>query len=1001
MKRTSWKNSLLERGKKDPNWWIKTVLGEELWSKQREIAQAVADNKRVAVPASFGVGKCYDKQTLILTESRGFQYFKDLLRTDKVATLVEGKMEFVIPDEYYEGFFEGDMIGVDNKQLNFLVTPNHRCYVRSDSKKVWEIKDACDIYGTNNHSFSRDVFWEGVDTKPEYTLDHYRFFGFWCADGSVDHNSRAIRIGQKNKLGYVKDLIGKIYSDKKVGEYEYDYTEGRKILCIFGSDITHQFSEDFGRLKSDGVLPSWLKNTTKDKLKAFLEGFFQADGWDWDVPGKTPVVSLYHEKLAKDLYEIAIKAGYIANLRYFDRGIRESAGYNQGMEVKGWSLSLSPTMGRLPRVKKNHWRKVPYKDKIYCVKVPSGIILTMRNGLAHWSGNTFLAARLALWWLYTHKPAKVITTAPCFDEQTEILTDSGWKLFKNLDGTEKVASRVEGKLEFVYPSEYFDYLVEGELVGYKSRDIDFLITPHHKCLVCPPGKDDFELHKAEDFYGENGWIFNKEIFCEGPETEFSLKEDSSKYPVSEDKHWYKKEYQGHVYCVTVPSGVVLVKRGGLYHWSGNTGRQVKDLLWSELRGAHAGSKFPLGGSPLNLSLTLAPDQFAVGFSTDDANMDMFTGYHSPNMMVIFDQAGGINPSVWKAAEGLMTSENCRWFVISNTAISDCIFADICLPDREHSHGDWKIVPIAAIDSPNIVAGKNIYPGIISVEWLEEKKRQWDVEDPLYKIFVLAQFVSDSQMTLIPYHFVQDALKKEGVVDADAVDIGLDVARSGIDNTVWFARSGSKALQIKRATGNDTMKTVSETIDFKNSIEAKYGIPVRFIKVDTIGVGSGVYDRLLELGEPVVAVNNAEGAIDSERYSNCRAEMAWSLRSRFEKGGVGLQFLSVESSDLLELLRVDITHTKYRITQNGRIILWSKDEIKKDLGRSPDYWDAMVMAFEDPKGGVPTIEFVPGSGSNVLTVSYITKNYWDELFGKSVPYEANMVEIEINTERSTF
>ena len=418
-----------------------------------------------------------------------------------------------------------------------------------------------------------------------------------------------------------------------------------------------------------------------------------------------------------------------------------------------------------------------------------------------------------------------------------------------------------------------------------------------------------------------------------------------------------------------------------------TGRQVKDLLWSELRTAHANAKFPLGGTALTLSLTLAPDQFAVGFSTDDTNMDMFTGYHSPNMLVIFDQAGGLAPNVWKATEGLMTSKNCRWLAISNTAISDCIFADICLPDRSHSHGEWKIIPIDAENSPNIKAGANIYPGIISVEWLEEKKRIWDADDPLYKIFVKAEFVPNSQMNLIGSAHLQKCYQEEGFLDKEeGIDIGLDVARSGVDSTVWVARSGSRALEIRRVTGNDTMRTVQETIDFKLLLEEKYGLPIRFIKVDVIGVGAGVYDRLLELDMPVLAVNNAESAIEGERFANTRAEMGWALRQRFERGDIGLAIIKKEFSDLFNLFRVDISATKYKITQNGRIILWAKEELKKEIGRSPDYYDAMVMAFEDPKGGVPSIEFVSSENKSIIYTKPTTEEEWKKLRGQVVDME---------------
>lgn len=43
----------------DPATWAWDILGERMWSKQREIAEAVRSNRRVAVAAGHGVGKSY------------------------------------------------------------------------------------------------------------------------------------------------------------------------------------------------------------------------------------------------------------------------------------------------------------------------------------------------------------------------------------------------------------------------------------------------------------------------------------------------------------------------------------------------------------------------------------------------------------------------------------------------------------------------------------------------------------------------------------------------------------------------------------------------------------------------------------------------------------------------------------------------------------------------------------------------------------------------------
>jgi len=414
-----------------------------------------------------------------------------------------------------------------------------------------------------------------------------------------------------------------------------------------------------------------------------------------------------------------------------------------------------------------------------------------------------------------------------------------------------------------------------------------------------------------------------------------------------------------------------------------TFRQVRDLLWSEIRNMHARSKMPLGGECLQLSLKLNDEQFAIGFSTDANNMDMFTGYHSPNQLVIFDQAAGLPPMFWEAAEGLMTSANCRWLAISNTAISDSEFANICIPERKTRFGTWNVIKICADESPNVVAKKNLYPGLISYDWVEKRRKAWGRDDPLYKIFILAEFVLSSQMSVIPGHLIDPAFDHEGIEGVD-IQIGLDVARSGLDSTVWFAKTGTMGLEIKRRTGNDLMQTAGETIEFVRYLEEKYEKPVTSIKIDVIGVGAGVYDRLAEQDYPVNPINNAENksVIDKERYANVRAEMAWALRFRFDNFNIGLKRIAENDEETCDLLKEDLRVQKYKITSTGKIQLISKEDIKKELGRSPDYYDACVMAFEDPGGGPPEIEYVPGVQEK-KEEKIMSEDEWQQFLGYNV------------------
>jgi hypothetical protein len=84
----------------------------------------------------------------------------------------------------------------------------------------------------------------------------------------------------------------------------------------------------------------------------------------------------------------------------------------------------------------------------------------------------------------TH-PGDGTAYALCFDDKTEIMTEDGWKLFKDLNKDERVATlNVEtDSFEWQKPTDYTDEYYSGEMLHFKSRNVDVLVTPNHRMLV--------------------------------------------------------------------------------------------------------------------------------------------------------------------------------------------------------------------------------------------------------------------------------------------------------------------------------------------------------------------------------------------------------------------------------------------------------------------------------------------------------------------------------------
>jgi len=96
-----------------------------------------------------------------------------------------------------------------------------------------------------------------------------------------------------------------------------------------------------------------------------------------------------------------------------------------------------------------------------------------------------------------------ITYTACYDEQTEVLTLEGWKLFKDVRLTDHVATLTPSlKLEYQKPTKLFSSHYLGKMYKLTSRQIDLLVTPNHNLFVeTRARKPKFRLLKPQEVFG--------------------------------------------------------------------------------------------------------------------------------------------------------------------------------------------------------------------------------------------------------------------------------------------------------------------------------------------------------------------------------------------------------------------------------------------------------------------------------------------------------------------
>jgi len=372
-----------------------------------------------------------------------------------------------------------------------------------------------------------------------------------------------------------------------------------------------------------------------------------------------------------------------------------------------------------------------------------------------------------------------------------------------------------------------------------------------------------------------------------------------------------------------------------------TDRQVRGILWKEIRKNFQRAKLPLGGTILTQELKLDDDWFAWGFTAPDYDPDRFQGFHEIHMLVIADESSGVSDEIFEGIDGVLTSEQSRLLMIGNPTNPTGRFARAFKSPHTHK------ISIPAFETPNFTAfgitdedmvmnrwqekitGELPAPHLITPRWVFERLHDWTHESPLYTAKVLAQFPEAGTDTLIPLHWVEAAVDRQ-LKRTTPFELGVDVARYGSDETVIMARWGPVARVVKVMPMSSTMEVAGEVI------KALRETGTRNAKIDAVGIGAGTYDRLREQGKPVEEMQSGAASSDPEVYLNTRAEWYWGLRTRFETGDIDIE----NDPQLISQL----SNIKYKINSRGQIQIESKEDMKKRGLSSPDRADALSLTF---------------------------------------------------------
>jgi hypothetical protein len=371
-------------------------------------------------------------------------------------------------------------------------------------------------------------------------------------------------------------------------------------------------------------------------------------------------------------------------------------------------------------------------------------------------------------------------------------------------------------------------------------------------------------------------------------------------------------------------------------------RQVR-LMWEEIRLARAQSRirFP---EPSATELRITDANYIQGISTNEAVK--FQGIHGRNILIIADEAPGIRADIWDAIEGVRAGGDVHVLMLGNPVIPSGYFFNAFGAGR----AIWHTCTISAFDTPNLVGvtlerlltmseeelAYSPSPYLVTRRWVKERALAWGPTHPMFCARVLGEFPSQSAYSVFSLELIERAKRDRTPQEAELlqtarIQIGIDVAGPGEDETVVAVRCGGCVLEIHAFADADPRGRVVQVL----SKWQRTG-RLHWVVVDVIGIGYNFALHLADLGFPVVQFNAGHRAIDAERFTNLKAEAYWQLREHMESGAIcGLNDLDTEAQ---------LAGILYRPTSSGRTEIESKDDARKRGQSSPDRAEALVMAF---------------------------------------------------------
>jgi hypothetical protein len=351
-------------------------------------------------------------------------------------------------------------------------------------------------------------------------------------------------------------------------------------------------------------------------------------------------------------------------------------------------------------------------------------------------------------------------------------------------------------------------------------------------------------------------------------------------------------------------------------------KQAKSIAWARLK-ARIEPLRRTGAVEINES------ELAVRFLHNGAMVRIF-GADNPDAMrgvrldgCVLDEVSQIKPETWDDILQPALSDRMGWAIFIGTPSGVNLFSQLFYKAQEARNlTDWHAARYTVYDTD-------------AIDTNEVARLKRDMSETSFAREYLCDFSAAGDDQLISLSDAEAAARRTYRIDAyghAARILGVDPARFGDDRSVIMPRQGLVAFEPLVFRGLDNMQ-----------LAARVAQKIIAWQPDAVfidaGAGSGVIDRLRQLGHDVIEVDFGGKASD-DRYFNKRAEIWHNTKDWLRDGG---------AIPNINDIKLELATPTYLFDASNRIKLESKDDIKKRLqgGASPDMADALALTFAHP------------------------------------------------------